>query len=292
MTRHRIQLGPVDVVIGVACLLIAYVAFGQAITDYRYQVAGLADPFLGRPAPAVTIVIGLLLTAGGVGLLFGVPAYHRRLSGPAPLEAAGGAPLRWGWLLVAGWVAYAIGAGTVLGGSGSPTLGGTVHAEFGTPLDSTADVPVACRLVAGEPQVVAIITPEAQGMPVLDLRSPATGAALTWAGPVPAIATLPYASRPPFEPPNVPEREAPYRQFPVYGGTVTEEPPIGFLEAYEYRVLELAESGLSGTARLEGTRFKDPYGGGDLKWMNLEVPNDPWPPTIDLTMAWACGTPE
>ncbi len=167
-----------------------------------------------------------------------------------------------------------------------------MHAAFGTPLDSTADVRGACRLVAGEPQVVAIVTPAAQGMPVLDLRNPATGAALTWADPVPAIATLPYASRPPFEPSNVPEREAPYRQFAGQGDTVTREPPIGFLEAYEYRVLELTESGLSGTARLEGTRFKDPYGSGDLKWMNLEVPNDPWPRTFELTMSWACGAPK
>jgi hypothetical protein len=197
MTRGKIQLGPVDVVIVVACLVIAYVAFGQATTDFRYQVSGLADPFLGRPTPVVTIVIGLVLTAVAVGLLFGVPSY-RRLSRPASDAAAGGVPLRWGWLLVAGWVAYAVGAGTVLGGSGSPTLGGTVHAEFGTPLDSNTDVPVACRLVAGEPQVVAIVTPAAQGLPVLDLRNPATGAALTWVEPVPAISTLPYASRPPF----------------------------------------------------------------------------------------------
>ena len=96
---------------------------------------------------------------------------------------------------------------------------------------------------------------------------------------------------PSLTPPNVPEGPAPYLEVTSPDGTGRPDPPLTFLLAYDYRVLEFTESGLSGTARIQGTRFADPYGGSELEFVNLEIPNDPWPPTFELTMRWTCVPP-
>ena len=116
----------------------------------------------------------MLTLAGGIVLL--VYASARRPD-ESPNAADRRSPWRWGLVFIAGWVAYAAGAATIAVGSGSPTYGGTVRLGFGAPLDSTADVPLTCRPVVGDPDTMAVVTPEAQDVPMLDLRNVATGAA-------------------------------------------------------------------------------------------------------------------
>jgi len=289
MSGWRLRVGPADLPIVLVAVLVAALAFQQATVDMRYQLADLADPFLGRPAPGWSIGIGIVLTLAG-GIAISVASALRR---PERSQTTSDHRSTWRWstVFVAGWVAYAAGAATIAAGSGSPTYGGTVHLEFGAPLDSTADVPVSCRLVVGDPDAVAVVTPQAQDVPMLDLRSAATGASYPWASPAPALASHGSAARPPFTPPNVPERPAPYLQVTAPDGTVRTDPPLSFLRAYDFWVLEVTESGLSGSARIQGTRFADPYGGSGLEYVNLEIPNDPWPPTFELTMRWTCVEP-
>jgi hypothetical protein len=289
MQVRGFRVGGADIPIVLVSAVVAVFAFGQAATDMRYQLADLADPFLGRPAPGWSIGIGIVLTVACSGSILLVSALGQR---HASTPAADRPSLkRWGAVLVAGWVAYAAGAASIAVGSGSPTYGGTVRVEFGAPLDAAVDLPVSCRLVVGDPHGVAIVTPQAQDVPVLELRSTATGATYSWASPAPALASTGYAARPSFTPPNVPERAAPYLRWEGPGGATRADPPLSFLGAYDYRVLDVAESGLAGRARIQGTRFADPYGGSGLSYVNLEMANDPWPPTIELTMQWTCLAP-
>jgi hypothetical protein len=75
-------------------------------------------------------------------------------------------------------------------------------------------------------------------------------------------------------------------------GRKESEPAVGFLGAYDYRVVDVEESGMSGAVQVEGTRFPEPFGGGtgpgSVRWVNLEIPNDPWPPTLPIRIEWTC----
>jgi hypothetical protein len=46
-----------------------------------------------------------------------------------------------------------------------------------------------------------------------------------------------------------------------------------------------------GKADLLGVRFADPFGSASLRWMNLEVPHDPWPAALDVAVSWSCDPP-
>ena len=35
---------------------------GLGANDYRHELAGLADPFLGHPAPALSVFVGIVLS--------------------------------------------------------------------------------------------------------------------------------------------------------------------------------------------------------------------------------------
>ncbi len=290
MADRGLRVSGADVLIVLVALGIGAFAFHQATIDMRYQLAGLADPFLGRPAPGWSMGIGAVLTLAGALVILVYSA--RRRPDESPNSGGRPSPWRWSLVFVAGWVAYSVGAATVAAGSGSPTYGGTVRLAFGPPLSSTVDVPVSCRPVVGDPDSVAVVNPRANGVPMLDLRNVATGETYTWAAPAPALASQPDQPRPSFEPPNVPERPAPYLEYTAPDGATLAEPPLSFLGVYDYRVMELTETGLSGSARIQGTRFADPYGGSGLTYVNLEIPNDPWPPTFELTMRWTCVAPE
>ena len=78
-------------------------------------------------------------------------------------------------------------------------------------------------------------------------------------------------------------------------GERRKQPPIGFLEAYRYQAVEFAENGMTGRVDVEGTRFVVPFddatGPGTSRWVNLEIPNDPWPPTIKVGIEWTCRPP-
>jgi hypothetical protein len=95
-----------------------------------------------------------------------------------------------------------------------------------------------------------------------------------------------------FRPPNVPERPAPYIQLTFEDGTTEAQPPISFVRAYDYRVLRLEDRGLAGgEADLLGVRFADPFGSASLRWMNLEIPRDPWPAAVEVAVSWSCDRP-
>ena len=56
------------------------------------------------------------------------------------------------------------------------------------------------------------------------------------------------------------------------------------------------EAGMSGVAQVTGERFTGlnwydaPINSGFRRgWVNLTVPNDPWPAAYDLTINWTCS---
>lgn len=260
----------------------ASTAYGTARVDWRYQVAGMADPFLGRPAPLVSIVIGLVVSLGVSAI---AAALHRSL-GPSP-DLARGRPLvvaSWVVLLVAGWGGYAAGAASVLAAGGPADLTATLRWQFGAPLNSVGETSGICRTVVGRRDMLAGIEADYLGLPVIHLRDPVTEKKVPTAF-VPAQERwTPAGQRVAFEPVGVPVRPRPYL---MAGGDA--QKPISFLQAYSWRASRVVETGLTGTADLTGTRWADPYGGGSLYWVDLVMSNDPWPPTFTLSVTWTCS---
>ena len=262
-------------------------AFPRAIEDWQFQLAGMADPFLGRPAPGVTVVLGVVASVVVLGVVValgrsGRPAINRT------------------WLilpLIAGWVAYGSGAALTLAGGGQESRPGTLQYELGAPVTHAATVPAVCRTPVGKPTALAEVrptmgsaTPAVAGLPMLQLRDRATGA-VGRSGP----SVVPVASGvgdgnviAPFEVPGLPDRPRPYLEAREGHGAIRSEPPIGFLAAYDYAVTSLEDHGLSGVASIVATRWEDPYDGGGLRWVNLRIPDDPWPDTFELTIDWSC----
>jgi hypothetical protein len=166
-----------------------------------------------------------------------------------------------------------------------------MHLEFGAPISSVADVPATCRSVVGEPDQVARVTPDVDGLFQIDLRNVATGKAAGMTATLPVFVSLPNDGVPgnDFQVPNVPERPAPYIRMTFADGSTQDDLPISFVRAYEYRVLRLEDGGLAGgEADLLGVRFADPFGSDSLRWMNLELPHDPWPAAVDVAVSWSC----
>jgi hypothetical protein len=79
---HRVHPSPAEVALAVVLALagagIAVVSYGRAAEDWRYQLAGLADPFLGRPAPGLSIVVGIILSTILVAVVLASGAVTRR----------------------------------------------------------------------------------------------------------------------------------------------------------------------------------------------------------------------
>jgi hypothetical protein len=95
-----------------------------------------------------------------------------------------------------------------------------------------------------------------------------------------------------IKPANLPERPAPYRLRAVgYPATMKADPPLSFMQVYDYQVTKVTESGLSGVAELTGVRWWWDPGSIPGSWVNLTIPNDPWPPTYELTVSWTCQAP-
>lgn len=262
---------------------IAVWAYGRGSEDWRYQLAGLADPFLGRPSPGSGVAVNVVISAivGGLTLL-GRAVLRRVRSSSARSRDAG--RWRWWWLLVAGWAGYVAGGAVVIAGGGSIDVRGSMHLEFGAPLGSVVDVPATCRPVVGDPEMLAEVSATANGLPRITLRDITTGRVRE---PVAYLANDGVPGNG-FEPPNVPDRPAPYILSTSPDGSTQAELPITFVEAYDYHVTGLVESGLSGVADLTGMRWKDPFGAVSLHWVNLAIANDPWPETYELRVSWTC----
>lgn len=264
-------------------MAVAVLAFRHGTEDWGYQLAGLADPFLGRPAPGTTIALGIVISI----LWLVVRAVIRRRR---PARDPGDRTVRRdiGWLLVAAWAGFAVGGAVAIARGGPIDHPGNMHVQFGAPLDSRADVPATCRSVVGEPDLVAEVVPTIERFFDLRLRDVATGE--IW-GLTPSVLATQANDRKPendFEPANVPDRPAPYIEMTVFGGAKEAQPPIWFLQAYDFQVARSAASSSSGVVAMEGVRFKDPSGSADVRWVNLVLPDDPWPETFDFTIDWTC----
>ncbi len=146
--QSKLRLVVVCAILAPPLVCVAVWAFGQAQVDWRYKIAGLADPFLGRPAPETSVIIGLGLTT-----IIGVAAFAAGLVRWTMNSAKGldGRVLGWSWLLllIAGWGGYVTGGATIVAGGGPVDYSANMHWEFGAPLSSAADVPGTCRSVCG-----------------------------------------------------------------------------------------------------------------------------------------------
>lgn len=283
-SRKRIGQGLVAILVGTT---LALWAFPRAIEDWQFQLAGLADPFLGRPAPGVTVILGSIVSLVVLGIAFVLGR-----GGPR-------AALRSWWTvpLVAAWLAYGAGAALTVAAGGQASHVGTLRYELGAPVTHVASVPAVCRTPVGKPEVIAEVrpstgsgTPAIGGLPMLFLHHAATGlperfgplaeSLASQAGDGSALAR--------YEVPGLPDRVLPYLEARPDGGPTRTEPPIGFLAAYGYDVTGVQDHGRSGVATLTATRWEDPYGGDGLRWVNLRIPDDPWPESFELSIGWSC----
>ncbi|MEW5990809.1 MAG: hypothetical protein AB1736_05610 [Chloroflexota bacterium] len=270
-------------------------AFAAGRTDWQYQLAGLADPFLGRPAPGFTIILGVIAS---FLLAVGVWVGRALLRRTEPLAAGRMAPprirARWWFVLVVAWAAYGLGIASVAAAGGIRDYPGTMRLEFGPPVESTIEVPATCRTAVALPDVIAEVQPNVEGLYGLVLRNLPTGERRRSPEPTGVFVELIGGGNAAtaYELPNVPVRPLPHIEMTLGTGETQSGPPIGFLGAYHYRVLDFEEAGMSGMVDVEGARFSDPFGDGtgpgSVRWVNLEIQNDPWPPAIAVRIEWTC----
>jgi hypothetical protein len=287
MAKLRSTVFSGGVLVSLVLLGIAVWSYGVGAEDQRWQLAGLADPFLGHPSPAVSVIAGLVLSA----MVATLAALARR-NRPPQTRTTRGPRWHWWWMLIAGWGGYIAGSAVMIAGSSPVVSLGAMHVEFGAPLLAVADVPATCRSVVGEPELVAQVVPDVDGFVALDLR---TG--LGWAL-LRASLTDDDVPGNDFEPPNVPDRPALYLRYQAADGSTRTGPPISFVRAYRYWVEQSTDADLSGVVRLTGYRFEGldwsaaPTNAGFRRgWANLTIPNDPWPAAYELTVSWTCAAP-
>jgi hypothetical protein len=283
----RLQTVLLSTLVVAVLALIGVWAFGQGLQDWRYQLAGLADPFLGRPAPVLSIIAGLLLS----GLITGAVLAVRRRG--RPMESSSHRVDRavgWWWVLAAGWSGYVLGGASVIAQGGPVDYAGRVRLEFGAPLNAVTNVAASCRSVVGQPGLIAEVTPAVDGVHRIDLRSVAIGRPRAAGDVIPPDASLMNDGVPgnDFAPPNVPDRPPAHLEVRLDDGTTRNEPALTFVRAYDYQVERFLETGLSGEVELLGTRFEAPAADSSVRWVDLTLPNDPWPETYRLTVSWTC----
>ena len=73
-----------ELLVALVLLGIAAWAYRAGAEDQRYQLAGTADPFLGHPAPVVSVIAGIVLSATVMVLAIST-ARSPTLSPPASL---------------------------------------------------------------------------------------------------------------------------------------------------------------------------------------------------------------
>jgi hypothetical protein len=298
MMSSRLRFILVSGAVALLLLVIAIWAYGKGAEDWHYKLADLKeDPLYLRGMPALSVIVGIVLSAlvGALALITRRVAPTSSLAsfadtsgiGPLPTRTGDGLRWHWWWLLIAGWGGYIAGSAVVIAGGAPVERAGSMHVEFGAPIGSVADVPAICSSIVGGPDLVAQVVPGVDGFAKLHLRNAATGTEMAWTS-----LTSDGVPGNDFEPPNVPDRPAPYVLETQGDGSTTAQPPISFVRAYDYFVTRLTESGLSGVAQLTGVRFPDTYESpiwsGVRRWENLTIPDDPWPATYDLTISWTC----
>jgi hypothetical protein len=283
----RLQTVLISTSVVAVLVVIGAWTYGHGLEDWRYQLAGLADPFLGRPAPGLNVIAGLLLSGLIAGAVLAARRRGRRMeTSPRRVDRA----VRWWWVLAAAWGGYALGGASVIARGGAVDYAGSVRLEFGAPLSAVTEVAATCRSVVGEPDLIAEVIPAVDGLHRIDLRSVAVGRPRAAGDVIPPNASLMNDGVPgnDFEPPNVPERPPAYLEVRLDDGTTRREPPLTFVRAYDYQVERFLESGLAGRVELLGTRFEAPAVDSSVRWVGLTLPNDPWPDIYRLTLTWIC----
>jgi hypothetical protein len=285
MTDRRLEMARLAAMLAVA-LLLGWWAFPRAVEDWRFQLAGLANPLHGRPAPSATIFLGVVITT--VVVLIASVAHRRGRTGiPSALLVP----------LVVGWVAYAVGAGLTVVAGGQTNYPGRLQYTFRGPLDHTATVPATCRTPVGQKSLLGIVEPTVGGpvavggLPVIRLRHAATGASIAGG---PDLERFEISERDitvlsTFSIPSLAHRPLPYMVVTAGPGEPEQEPPIGFLDAYDFVITSSTDSGFGGEAVVSATRWLDLVEGGEVHWVNLTMPDDPWPDSFELSVAWSCA---
>lgn len=267
-----------------ASALLALWAFPRAIEDWRFQLAGLANWFFGRPAPAATLLLGFIVTF--IAVIATVDARRRGRHIASILLAP----------LAVGWLAYAAGSGLVLASGGQTIYPGRLHYTFTGSIDHAEVLTATCRTPVGQRAVLADVDPAVEspvavgGLPVIGLRHPATGEPIPGGPEVERFDISPADGTviSPFTIPSLGARPLPYMEVIADPGRVEREPPIGFMHAYDYVLESFEDAGMAGSAVLAARRWTA-LDEGEVRWVNLTIPDDPWPETFTLTIAWTCA---
>ena len=280
MTRRRARIA----ITAVLAIVAAAWAFPHAYDDWRYQFAGLSNPVMGRPTPALTIAFGLVMSA----VVIVTAVYVRRRGAGSSLFLAP---------LAVGWLAYAAGTGLVVAGGGQVLHPGQLRYTFSGGIEHTETLAAICSSAVGHPDLIADIEPDVdrrpavQGLPVISLRHPATS--LLWdAGPDVhrfEIDRSDGSVPPPFEIAALGNRPLPYMEEVSGPEPGQRQPPIGMMDAYDFVVVSAGEDGMTGQAMLDARRWHEPEG-GEVRWVDLTVPDDPWPESFDLAVSWTCDS--
>jgi hypothetical protein len=281
--RHR-DIAGMAVTVGLAVLL-AWWAFPRAVEDWRFQLAGLASWFFGRPDPAATIFLGVVASTIIIHI---ASVAHRR--GSARIPSALLVPL------AVGWLAYGLGAGLTAVSGGQTTHRGRLQYTFSDPLQHVVSIPATCRTPVGQASLLAVVEPTVGGpvaiggLPVIRLRHDATGA---WVAGGPELERFEIDERDStlltgFSIPSLAHRPLPYMVVTAGPDEPAQEPPIAFLDAYDLVIASSTGGGFEGEAIVSATRWLDVVEGGEVHWVNLTIPDDPWPPSFELSVAWAC----
>lgn len=272
-------------IIGIAAV-VAVAAYRQAIIDWHYQLAGLADPFLGRPAPGWSIGWNLVWTV----LLVAAVKVGGALVPHHGVPPSGRLMPRWWWILIALWGGYLAGSVLTAAGGGPERRPGTMRLELGSPLDLVTETAATCTTAPGAPGTVVSVVPDAGGVPYLQLANEATGEPNRYSIPGGVNA---YEARPrtPGEVaiPGMPDRPEVLRL--GMGWETTEAGPgrryivesaISFLSAYLYVPVDASVEGSTGRATFTAKRTFT------LLDVNALIAHDPWPTTYELTASWRC----
>ena len=266
-----------------AAIVLALIAFGTYRTgenDFRYQLAGQADPFLGHPSPVLTCIIGVLLSL----VLIGGTAIVRH-AGRSAQPAGPTVAWRMEWLLVAGWLGYAAGAGVVLAAGAPVVTSGTIRYELGAPINAVAVIDATCTSIVGDSNTMAQVSPTINGVLAVNVRSSVTGAA----DPIYVWTQRGIPGSDEREPLPVPARPAISEYVVGVGNTIVRR--LAFTDVYDYTVVSHSDGARSGAVELAATRTPLTDSRPSHYYENALMTNDPWPSAFSLVLRWECPAP-
>jgi hypothetical protein len=267
-----------------ASALLAWWALPRAVDDWRFQLAGLASWFFGRPDPVATIAVGVVVSTILIHL---ASVVHRRAR--AGIASALLIPLATGWL------AYATGAAMTILSGGQTVYPGQLDYTFSGTLGHTATLPATCHTPVGRSSLLAHVEPTVGGpvavggLPIIRVRHAATGE-MVEGGPELERFEIDGTMLSAFSIPSLADRPLPYMVVTAGPDGPEREPPIAFMDAYDLTVTSSTDDGFTGEAIISATRWLDLVEGGEAHWVNLTVPDDPWPQAFTLSVAWSCTT--